>query len=714
MMSRISGFLFMFVLLTGTAGAMEHPCLLFSSSDIPQIQLRIDSGVPQEAWEELIYWCDVYLTMSDNDSRWSAYFGDTAYSIAEAGCGLGFAYQITGDTTYGNKAISVCEAKWNYQPPNHLYFAHYTRGLIFCYDYCYDLFEAQGKVQTWQGKIESLIDVLASYNRLGFDNNRAVVWGILGLAAMVIHEETEYNTAEKISLAQDQIAPIFDIGFSDDGVFHEGVGYFHFTMIAALPFMQALKRHFDIDLYENNLLEKSAEWCIYELLPGGSDHNNRMDSNYWGTHFVFAHLADVYDDVLGQYFFHNFEYQRQDKWYPSRGISIILHYDENIPLIDPLDYISPSRYFEHSRLVYFRTGWDPEAIVFHLDLGWCFDPETGTMLASGHDHFDKNCFTLYGYGERFAIDCGYGYSYSFTKFHNGVVFDDLLCGEGAGWGTSRVKGEVAEQISGQFCEYVHGDAKEAYNVAYWNFSEPDTSWDGTMYECTCKVENADRFVVFVKDDELPPNFVMADDINKDHTNHIYHWLLHTEAGNSFDISGNPIILDGHRQDNTKLEIHLVSPTNYTASVETVHPLEPPPEEGEIDGEPMASHPRLKISAEIVNPFYLTILFPHKPGLEEPSVTTDTITNGKVARLVIWGQAGNWKSDMVTVAIYFLRVAVSRHRVFVPGRISSLALYDSLPSLHGRTYGHFPLGFLAIIRRYLTLPAIAKTIFQFPA
>ncbi|MGE5530922.1 MAG: heparinase II/III family protein, partial [Bacteroidota bacterium] len=168
-----------------------------------------------------------------------------------------------------------------------------------------------------------------------------------------------------------------------------------------------------------------------------------------------------------------------------------------------------AEHFQGRGLCIWRTGWDTEDVMFSI--------EAGPYYPVTHNQADEGHFTLYGLGQRWAIDSGYGNNRlpggrDSTMAHNCILIDGQgMAPSGAGAGTS---GKIAAYDNDERLGYAAADATEAYNRN--NLGQP-----GAM------VQRARRYSLFVRPSSgMPAYAVVLDDIQKDDQPREYTWLMH--------------------------------------------------------------------------------------------------------------------------------------------------------------------------------------------
>jgi len=237
-------------------------------------------------------------------------------------------------------------------------------------------------------------------------------------------------------------------------------------------------------------------------LPGERTVEARNDANYAGlSNPLFPLLAMRQESPLAQWL-----------WERCGGGTHPLQivWESSIAAEEPAAEEPLAEHFEGRGLCVFRTGWEKEDVMFSV--------EAGPYYKVTHNQADKGSFTLYGLGQRWAIDSGYGNNREpggrdQTVAHNCVLVDGVgQAISGAGAGTN---GKILEYADNPSFGYCLADATDAYNKN--NHNQP-----GAV------VKHALRHAFFMRPrDGVPAYAVVLDDIEKDDAEHEYTWMLHT-------------------------------------------------------------------------------------------------------------------------------------------------------------------------------------------
>jgi hypothetical protein len=456
-------------------------------------------------------------------------------------------------------------------------------------------------------------------------NHSAMFAGALGLAAICLHGEADAGLlASALELTDRVCDRLLLYQFDPDGTYKEGAFYGLWTMRNLVYYFHARKRHDGYSYGDHPRVRAMENALAYELLPeGGAASNNLNDSNYttypfarsttyfdWAIHEWDSGLSTwIWDRVAGAYGVNML-------YYADKAATALWH--RRVPMVAP-GTVLPGHFLWRDRgLYYYRTGWQSERksddVVFSFYSG---------KFQGGHAQEDQNQFTLYAYGDKYAIDHGSGNVAKQSESHN-IVFIDGAGQHNAG-SSIGTDGDVAEYLLSGFADYLLGDATAAYTT-HSEFNDPDRPFPGTDWSWGYKGANpvlyAHRRVLAVHG-QGPPYFVLLDDIDKDGQMHAYQWRLHTRLPNSVDATANPIVVTG---DSSAMDIHVLDPpfASLGATTETYN---------NQTSEPDSKLLRLTTSA--VDPHFALLLFPHDAQTTVPQVSRSAYPWGYAVTLD-WG------------------------------------------------------------------------------
>lgn len=515
-------------------GASE-PELVFSKAELPALRQRVRQASDAALWSKLLGTARAYCTPGSphfadpqhidqapakvkSDRLVVHTFGRRLTDWMET---IGFAYQITGDRQLGNHGAALLEAAARKLPVTHPLVAKgfaggrgdIMRGLALGYDWLGEVMTDDQR-RLWAVTSAGYVrNFLAEARRektwwVPYHNYMGVCGGAAGCLALKLQEFYPQEADSWVRESARLVRTWFEQGFDDQGAGLEGTSYAAYGLSNAIPFAEALRRHGTPDLLLHPQLARILEFYALSLLPGEAVFDARNDANYDGfSNPWILLLAGTPNHGLAAWL-----WQQAG----SGGGAQRIVYGEPREPIDPHAANVPlTRHFQGRGLIVVRTGWSRQDLMFAL--------EAGPYYATTHNQADKGHFTLYGLGQRWAIDSGYGNDQTplgrcQSVAHNIVLIDgqgQALSGASLGT-TGKVR---AFQDSARF-GYAATDATEAYRQNSRGASGQP-------------VRHAIRHALFVRPrGDAPAYVVLADDLEKDDDAHSFTWLMHTDAGMS--------------------------------------------------------------------------------------------------------------------------------------------------------------------------------------
>lgn len=287
----------------------------------------------------------------------------------------------------------------------------------------------------------------------------------LALAAGAVHGEVP-EASQWLAWAWDRYERI-PLTFSPDGSFHEGPGYWSFSMPALYLYT---------DLYE---------WCTGRRIPAGDDGLAGQGEFRWHHQYPgLQHTAALEDTTAGKGSVPIETLLWETKRFKAPGPMGIAHrlrrepdsnawnflwLDENVPAADVRQTVPRSRYYQDVETAFARTSWDDDAsyVAFvSRPLGghrWSEFCDKFKLGGTGHNHPEQNHFILFGRGEVLAGDTGYTYKKQ-TRDHNTVLVDGKgQYGDGEMWPNPKPgRAHITRFVTRDDVTIVTGDATSAY------------------------------------------------------------------------------------------------------------------------------------------------------------------------------------------------------------------------------------------------------------
>ena len=511
----------------------ESPKLLFDRTAIPELQKRIQRPELAPVWERILADAEAFC---DPQSQRYVDLADP-YSLAEKGehiserrhkailvhhVGrmltrrmetLGFAYQLTGKQRPGKHGAALLLATVEEYPVTNPLVAKgfaggrgdIMRGLAVGYDLLSEQLNDTERRKVAGACAEYLDFFVKEFNDpkswwYEVHNYNGVNGGAAGCLALAIADvypdRAEDWVAECVKIVQRWL----NAGFDKEGAYLEGVTYSGYGLSNTVMFGFALARSGKGNLLQHPTFRKLPEFYALSLLPGEHVFDARNDSSYSGLNVSALGLASARNCGLYRWLWDN---TGTDKSF----LRII--WENDVTPVDPATAGVPTaQHFRGRGLCIWRTGWTKDDVMFSIEAG-PFYPVT-------HNQGDKGHFSLYGLGERWAVDPGYANEHEpkgrgQTLGHSCVLVDGKgQALSGAGWGTN---GKIVQYENNDQYGYALADCTEAYN-------RNSREMPGAV------VERAKRHAFFVYPHEDAPGYaVVLDDIRKDAEPHDFVWQM---------------------------------------------------------------------------------------------------------------------------------------------------------------------------------------------
>ncbi len=429
---------------------------------------------------------------------------------------LGFAYQITGDGKYAQRAWEEIYNAGHYPDWNPGHFLC-TVGMMTAvsvgYDLCYDAFTEEQRTFTEDTIFKyGIVEGLGFYygfpkgsNFVAMRNNWSVVCnGGLTLGALAIMDSYPEVASLVISCAVKNSEWCIQ-DFAPEGAWLEGPGYWSYTMQYLTYFSEALTYSLgtDYDIANYTGVERTGEFMLN--IVGNTGSNNFHDSGASVTTPYWTWLGKKFDNE-------NFTAARMASFERNKSLNggwqDILWYDTSVTSTKinlPLDL-----YTARVEAGSMRSSWEDKSgiyVGFH-----------GGDTRTGHCHIDQGTFVLDMLGQRWAIDIGadnYNLPGYFSYAYNGARWK-LYRMRAEGHNTIVINpDQYPEHDLDAFCPVIKRESKEkgAYQVL-----DMSDAFKG-------KVNSALRGYM-VTDNRR--TFIMRDEVDLAGNSEFY-WFMHTRA-----------------------------------------------------------------------------------------------------------------------------------------------------------------------------------------
>ncbi len=366
-------------------------------------------------------------------------------------------------------------------------------------------------------------------------NHYMIKHAALGTAALALLDE--HPAAEQwLSLAQARLsiltALLEGIG---DGTWHEGISYQHYGLTQVLPFWVNLRAMRGVDLIPHTYMQSYGAWRVYNHLPqslGFIMTHGDFEWDWIATGLatnLLRYVAANYNDGLAEWLVQQMEQQSgrdaneyQAPWY----VYEFLYYDPAVPATSP-DSLPLARVFPDLTAVIWRTGWQPDDLVFGFKAGvyggqfayttfvngdspWPQPCEpSACQLNIGHNHRDTNSFTL-ARGRVWLVPENVGNEQYQTEYHNTLLID--------GQGQFRPDRQRFDRDPAEFADSAGRLLSMTHTAALDHLAAEATQ----RYRQIDGLTQVVRHALFVR----PHYFLIVDDLAAT-SPHTYTWLAHT-------------------------------------------------------------------------------------------------------------------------------------------------------------------------------------------
>lgn len=547
----------------------NHPFLLFSAEDIPLMRKKMNDPYFKNYTADLLEFADISLKKYPANYKFPFTENPNFQVISE---GLVMAYLLTGDKKYSKKAIALTKKfvndhylkvpvrdsgkfKDHLNNGNSISFILNTIAVV--YDSLYNEMDSEERFLIRKGlayfcKITYEMAITEEYG-LGFHKNyRAGGMGALGLACLVLKDDTNLEVHEWLDKAMRVSVAWCNVAIKPDGVYPEGTTYLYYMLRNQLLFFEALKRNHDMDFFKRTNLKKALIWSLWSSLPWQYEFDNFSDGAY-STYmhdmpFIMQNNFPGYGDYLIDKVYGETLRYRSNPWailFGHKPEKIIFNNKSKNGFwsnmfgggkrknsFNPEKIMGLAKLFPYGGMAAFRTGWNKNDMLL---LTYATDYEY-----AAHSQADRGQFNIYAYGKKWAIDSGYGNDAKFansatpSQAHNIVLID----GKGEAFDPSmRQSGtfaDIVDYATEDHIGFVKIDQKDAYD------------WYARYHYLNKKEYNpvikAMRNIIFVNKGKTPPYVLIYDDIQKDKKTHNYSWQFHTAPGNLVTTQANEITI----------------------------------------------------------------------------------------------------------------------------------------------------------------------------
>jgi len=496
------------------------------------------------------------------------------------------------------------------------------------------------------------------------NNFQLKISSALGLACICLNNNA---AADKwIGRAMSKFWQVYNYQTTPRGGYGEGPFYFVYAGLNFLPFFKAYNLFLDGQsaMYENyqipnfilnDRVAATFDWHIKIRMPNGDRPG--YDDGYYapfptGILLTASGMAGYNATGLNTnaslYAWDWLNTEKMTEGYENKYFSDFANLDLTVDIFCNFDAatvvaepsLPPSQFLPEAGNVVFRSGWDKNAVYFHM-LG-----ENGPMRASGgvHEHPDAGSFVIYAYGELLAADAGYpGYPQ-----HDKV---------------NQAKNHSVMLVDG------NGPTTDAYLGNF--FDTP--ALDGASVTMSYGGADIIRNVFFVDN----KYFIINDQLTAP-VSHNYTWLLHGFAGGTLANSSFTAASNGGVWKRTKasLESRVFSWPGQAVYENDVdyHSIQ------FAGDKELPKHSVLRVKQTGTRSYYTAMVYPLAAEMTAPEVKNLSGASG--TGFLITGKSGDWLINMV-------RGDSARVRLKTAIKDAAIATTDGVTALVGKNSSGFP-------------------------
>ena len=457
---------------------------------------------------------------------------------------LSFAYKISGDEKYADRAILEMENACSYPDwctGHFLATAEMALAVAIGYDWLYDYLTTEQKTQfcdkTWEYAIEPALskNYLKNWFTWSKNNWNSICYSGIGIAAIVFANKNPQKAAEFLTMCYKNM-PIAYENFTPSGVYAEGPGYCQSGMNSIVYFVATSLNAYGTDFGLSDIagFKELGFFPVYITTPTGvfnfGDNKNRMCFTpvlHWYADKYSSALLSAYQmwDMPGKFEVNLSDVTEKNGEGRENALSLLWYnraYDENSSFSqEPLCAYLLSDAGEDLALM--RTGW--------LDKNATFAAIKGGYNYNNHGDLDIGTFVYDALGERWAEELGPG-SYDAPDYFVNLP----LAGRWKNY-CKRAEGQNTLLINPSLTK------DDQYPMARCNIS----SFSKTETGAQCRIDMTDAYKMnyassVVRHFELDnDNLLIEDEIECKIRSEIY-WLMHTKADIEIINDGKTAIL----------------------------------------------------------------------------------------------------------------------------------------------------------------------------
>ncbi|MEN6549548.1 MAG: DUF4962 domain-containing protein [Armatimonadia bacterium] len=544
------------------------------------------------------------------------------------------AYVCTGDRKYADEAKRrlLHFATWKVDGPTNVYHNDEAHMDIIMrgprtYDWIYDALKPEER-QTIEAFLRArLVQTNEMHRKMPFESkpygsHQGRMIGFM-VEGMIVFGHELPEAKEWLDYYSRLLWSVYPVWGSDDGGWHEGIGYWSAYMSMMTMVVEELDR-LGIPWKNKPYLQNTGYFGLYCAYPKrkasafGDGHENGVGA---GQGQLLYALSSIYDNPYFRW------YAEQTGGGPGGGAMAFNIAKPELKAKPPTD-LPQARNFPH-------VGW----VAMHSNMA---KPEDNLLFllhsspygATSHNHANQNAFVLEAYTEPLAISSGYYHRYGNphhaqwvweTKAHNSILVDN----KGQVTRSFASKGFITEfENTDDFC-YTTGDATRAYGgrlkkfLRHVLFVRPSASRVADTISSTRSAGVSPA---------SPGYFVIYDELEAAQPS-TYQWLLHARSEMKLDPANLALTSE---QGGSRLRVQFLTPDKLEFTQTDQFPVQP---EKEV---PNQWHFQASTTAPAQTMRFVTVLIPYRTGEESNLPQCKLLANENGVALQVGDDLIAWK------------------------------------------------------------------------
>ncbi len=390
----------------------------------------------------------------------------------ERAANLAFAYMLTGEEAFGNRAKEWVMAVTAWDP-------HGTTGyrmndecampimsrISRAYTWAYDMFTDEEReivrncmAERARDAYEHLIRTKHLSRPYGSHNNRA--WHFLGEVAIAFIDDIP-EAKKWLKYSMDVFFNVYPAWSDPDGGWHEGIAYWRSYITRVTWWLDIMETALEIDGFKNPYFKHAGDFAVYVNPPESefAGFGDMADTHDWKRNQdLMKYLAGKTNNQFWQYY-GTYQEKKQVPDHPT--YLDLLRLNTNPPSSSNINRMPPSKIFQGTGIASLHSFLGMNNLDTHILF------KSSPFGTQSHGFNAQNSFILWREGLPVLHWSGHR-DWHGSGHHTGWMWETksdnsiTVNGEGQLKHHSDAKGKIVSHYLGDAVDYVAGDASEAY------------------------------------------------------------------------------------------------------------------------------------------------------------------------------------------------------------------------------------------------------------